>query len=248
MEKKMLTQRTIGILVVVGFALVLLSMIFSKNETAPKKTTIVQAAPQFSDKPPIEDKPAITVAESKPDTSPLASIPSNDVIPAKQETVVAASQSEPEGKSVETSPLLPKQPEPNLPLVSNAEENTPAPAEEAKPSVSKQPIHAEHKVKPVKTLAKRKTETSVKKLHSPAWVIQLGCFNSKSNARQLTDQLRLAGFKAFNREVKSKTGKSTIRVLVGPEYKHASAIKLSTKLEQRMKLHGIVLSYKPLEL
>lgn len=80
-----------------------------------------------------------------------------------------------------------------------------------------------------------------------AWAVQLGSFKDKNNAKNLADKLRAAGYKAFTREVKSQKGTQT-RVYIGPESQQASAAKLSTQLEQEMKLHGFVVMYKPLEL
>lgn len=91
---------------------------------------------------------------------------------------------------------------------------------------------------------KKLNERLVKEI---AWAVQLGSFKDKNNAKNLADKLRAAGYKAFTREVKSQKG-TQIRVYIGPESQQASAAKLSTQLEQEMKLHGFVVMYKPLEL
>ncbi len=86
-------------------------------------------------------------------------------------------------------------------------------------------------------------------LKKTVWAVQLGSFKDKNNARKLADKLRAAGYKAFTREIKSAKGMNVqIRVYIGPEYKQASAIKLTEKLEQQMKLHGFLVPYKPLEI
>lgn len=118
-------------------------------------------------------------------------------------------------------------------------------AEEAKNVATKS-----HKTKQVKTASasnsKKNKPSQIKKI---AWAIQLGSFKNKTNARNLTDRLRTAGYKAFMREIKSEKGSSTqTRVYIGPEEKQASAVKLSTKLQQQMNLRGFVVIYKPLEL
>lgn len=78
--------------------------------------------------------------------------------------------------------------------------------------------------------------------------MQLGSFKNKENARRLADKLRTAGYKAFMHEVTSPKGTVQTRVYIGPEYQFTSATKLTMSLGQKMNLHGIVVSYKPLEL
>lgn len=97
------------------------------------------------------------------------------------------------------------------------------------------------KVKPVNL-----SSSELAKLTSPAWVVQMGNFKDKSNARRLADKLRNAGYKAFTKEIKSAKGNVSTRVYIGPEFKQAVALQLSNKVEQEMKMHGIVVSIKPL--
>lgn len=93
-----------------------------------------------------------------------------------------------------------------------------------------------------------KYERILPNLKKTAWVVQLGSFKDKSNARRLADKLRAKGFKAFIHEVKSKQGSTQTRVYIGPEYKHVAAIKLSMKIENQTKMHGYIVQFKPLEL
>lgn len=88
------------------------------------------------------------------------------------------------------------------------------------------------------------TNKELKKLKTTAWVVQLGTFKDKNNARHFADKLRAAGYKAFVQEAK----KDMRVVYIGPEFKQSSAMQLSNKIAQQMKLQGIVVSYKPLEL
>ncbi len=78
-----------------------------------------------------------------------------------------------------------------------------------------------------------------------AWVVQMGSFRDKNNAKRLTDSLRAKGYKAFTYETKSN---GQTRVYVGPEGQQASASTLASKIEQEINMRGIVVSYKPLEL
>lgn len=104
--------------------------------------------------------------------------------------------------------------------------------------------------KHVRTASKEKihaTHSELAKLKTAAWVVQMGSFKDKANARHLADKLRAAGFKAFIHEVKSPKGERT-RVWVGPESQQASAAKLSDQIEQQFKMRGILVNFKPLEL
>jgi DedD protein len=109
---------------------------------------------------------------------------------------------------------------------------------------------------PIRTAAAKHTHphphvshaTAVAHLKQPAWVIQMGSFKEKHNARRLADKLRTSGYKAFTREIKSARGGVQTRVYIGPEHKQLAAVKLSTKLEQNMNMRGFVVMYKPLEI
>lgn len=80
-----------------------------------------------------------------------------------------------------------------------------------------------------------------------AWVIQIGSFKNRNNARHLVNELRAHGYHAFMQNTQTSLGNST-RVFVGPEGKHTSARKLAQELKQELKIEGIVLSFNPLSL
>jgi DedD protein len=84
-------------------------------------------------------------------------------------------------------------------------------------------------------------------LKKSAWVIQMGSFKQKSNALKLVNKLRAKGYRAFIQNVNMASGENT-RVFVGPEHQQASARIVATELANDMKLHGIVISYKPFTL
>lgn len=105
-----------------------------------------------------------------------------------------------------------------------------------------------HKNSVAKVKATPSVESKLTQLNSKAWAIQMGSFVSKDNARVLADKLRVAGFKAFTKEVKSAQGTVQTRVYIGPEFKQASAVKLSQDVAKATNLQGIVVAYKPLAL
>ncbi len=84
-------------------------------------------------------------------------------------------------------------------------------------------------------------------IKNAAWVIQLGSFKQKTNALKLVNKLRAKGYRAFIQHVNVASGENT-RVFVGPEKQQASARVVASELANDMKLHGIVISYKPFTL
>lgn len=121
------------------------------------------------------------------------------------------------------------------------------PAKKAK--AKKEMAKKEKSAKSVTAKNDKSVKDVLSNLKKTAWVIQMGSFKDKTNATRLADKLRTAGFKAFTHEVTSaKTGKVSTRVYIGPEDQQASAQQLSSKVEQDLNLHGIVVSFKPLEL
>jgi cell division septation protein DedD len=87
------------------------------------------------------------------------------------------------------------------------------------------------------------------KLKQAAYVIQLGSFRQKTNALRLVNKLRANGYRAFIQHVPASSGEGeNTRVFVGPEHQQASARLVASDLEKELKLHGIVISYKPFTL
>tara|TARA_R110000868_G_scaffold138503_2_gene352676 strand:+ start:2016 stop:2843 length:828 start_codon:yes stop_codon:yes gene_type:complete len=84
-------------------------------------------------------------------------------------------------------------------------------------------------------------------LNKAAWVIQMGSFKHKTNALKLVNKLRAKGYRAFIQRAELASGAST-RVFVGPEHQQKSARIVAAELHQKMKLQGIVISYKPFRL
>jgi DedD protein len=84
----------------------------------------------------------------------------------------------------------------------------------------------------------------IKSVKKPAWAVQLGSFKNKDNVKRLTGLLRSKGYKVFTYQAKIS---GQTRVCVGPEFKHTSALSLAKKLERDTKIHGIVISYNPLD-
>jgi DedD protein len=63
------------------------------------------------------------------------------------------------------------------------------------------------------------------------WVVQLGSFSSKQNARQLADEVGGRGFPVFLMEL-DQSGKTLYRVRVGPQDSRAQATELAARLQR----------------
>lgn len=76
-----------------------------------------------------------------------------------------------------------------------------------------------------------------------AWVIQVGSFSNRENAEKLNKKLRENDYRSFVQPVENDTGTKVYKVRVGPEILRSDAKKLKEKLEQKMSLTGIIMSY-----
>lgn len=123
------------------------------------------------------------------------------------------------------------------------EDTTSQPAPQP-PITKKQPL----KSTKIKTPHPKIARNNMTDLNKSAWVVQMGSFRSKENARKLTNRLRSAGFNAFTKEVRSAHGSISTRVYIGPEFKKTTATKIALKVKHDMNLQSIVLPYKPLAL
>lgn len=270
--EKTTTQRIIGILVVIALVIILLPLLFDKNEATAK--VAVAKAPPFPEQPVPANETTTVTADSKkaPDfveippemadqinqnanTTPTVD---NKLVEVKE----AIAPSEPSTNGVVTTPPV----ETAKPVAMNSTpskiaETQPLPEPKStsgnveKPVIEKiikaVDVHSDqqskHAKKVMKFVSHESSKPSVTKLNKTAWAIQLGSFKNKDNARRLADKLRAAGYKAFMHEIKSSKSVQT-RVYIGPEYQQASAEKLSSQLEEHMNLHGLVIPYKPLDL
>jgi len=75
-----------------------------------------------------------------------------------------------------------------------------------------------------------------------AWVVQLGSFSKEENALKLRDQLRAKGYTTFVESINAK-GVKVFRVRIGPELDRARAEAIREKLENELKIKGIVGRY-----
>jgi DedD protein len=269
MDKKR-TQRILGILVIIALVIILFPLLSGKSEQPTNDTTALKT-PKFPEpeQPPsaiaAEDTdnamtPALPIDGNAPQsvtsdnpTQELSEAKPNDAQQGSAPTEVqpAISMDMNERPHAEISAIQPGTADEDatsiVKVINEPEKTTPKTLDAAKPPQAKM-VSADKKRISNHTKPTHKTEKDLAKLNAKAWVVQMGSFKDKANARHLVDTLRLAGYKAFTYDVKSRNGNMRTRVYIGPEYKQASAINLSTKIEQEMMLHGIIVSYQPLSL
>jgi DedD protein len=138
-------------------------------------------------------------------------------------------------------PLEPVKPiEADKPLLVEKPEPAPPKAKPA-PKKAKQPAPAKEEKQPLVVKSAPAPEEKPAK-DSNAWVVQVGSFSNSANALKLRDKLRTRGFSAFVEKLESD-GNIVFRVRVGPELKREIAESLRDKLQNRMKLKGIVMGY-----
>lgn len=81
------------------------------------------------------------------------------------------------------------------------------------------------------------TEAGMDETQQPvAWALQLGAFKNHQNARQLAEELRRKGFKAFIDELPQD---ELVRVYVGPEIKRNRIEELQQQLRQELQQQDI---------
>ncbi len=119
-----------------------------------------------------------------------------------------------------------------------------APAAKPEPAAPVQPAPAKAETKPLVVKAETPAETAKPVAGANAWVVQVGSFSNSANALKLRDKLRAGGFTAFVEKLESD-GSTSYRVRVGPELKREIADTLRDKLQNQMKLKGIVMGYNP---
>lgn len=245
------TQRIIGIVVVIALVIILYPLFFGKSEKPAK--TIAQNAPPFPEQTITADNKASDndIAPQTADMQGDADVTQSMATPkieAQNTAEITPEIADEVNKKLDAEvnkPQVIEQPA-TLPAVpSKVQQTTAQSANSAaqKTTPAKVATVAHKTLSPkVKSLHAKATSTDLSQLKKTAWVVQMGSFRDKDNARHLADKLRAAGFKAFMHEAKS----GATRVFIGPEFKQTAAIKLSSKVEHDTKMRGIVVLYKPL--
>ena len=110
------------------------------------------------------------------------------------------------------------------------------------------PVDFDNPAPPANTVKKatKKVEAPAQVKESPftssAWVIQLGSFGNKANAKALEKRLNDAGYVTFNRLIKTNAGTLT-KVYVGPELDKNILANALVKVNRVSGVSGIVTSF-----
>ncbi|MDR3491163.1 MAG: SPOR domain-containing protein [Gammaproteobacteria bacterium] len=254
MEKKV-SRRIAGSLIIVALVVILLPLFNSGTNKSLISSASIQA-PAF----PASTENTTTVASNESPVMPEsqsykivkdimaadknlpALVSANETQPAvittAEQAIPSAANKKPDAVAKVIPSSLDAKPEAQAVLAKNAK---PEAKSEAKTVLAKDTKSAEA----VKATAGEKKSVNLAALKNPAWVVQMGSFRNKNNAARLTNALRSKGYKAFTYETKSN---NQVRVYVGPELKKVAAANLATKIKEDIKLEGLVLTYKPLEI
>lgn len=223
MEKNQLKHRLIGALVLVSLAAILIPLFLPDNEKEQGPASLAAIPPV----PSVPDQGAVAQAFPAPGdadgSAPDESAPAMDVT---SDTVVDSATPTPS----------PAEPKPSITSIPASESSEPVEPKPAKPkAVAPKTVES----KPV-----AKAHPSASPATAPtAWVVQLGSFSSEKNALALRDRLRAKGYAAFVERITEGEGMA-IRVRIGPELLRSNAEALQQKLEQDMKLKGIVMRHQ----
>lgn len=144
---------------------------------------------------------------------------------------------------------IPLEPVPRIPAERPQLVERPEPQAGTQAETSTQPAESPAPIEPPaaeKPVAKPAPEPApvAQSSQGDAWVVQVGSFSSSDNALGLRDRLRGAGFVAFVEKVKSED-QTVYRVRIGPELKREEADAQLLRLQQKLKLEGIVMGYHP---
>ena len=155
--------------------------------------------------------------KAAPKAPPVADAP---LVPLGDES--ADEKDEPAAKPVKVEPVKSESPTPTA-----KSQSKPAPKTETKPTPAPTTKTATDKPKPGT---------------ANAWVVQVGSFSDRKNARALRDKLRKQGYASFVESITGSAGR-VYRVRVGPELSKAAAQKLSERLAKEAGLTGLVQAY-----
>ncbi len=217
-----LKQRLVGAVVLVALAVIFIPMLLSGegNLGGGIDGSNIPSEPDFRF-PPVP---------TAPEAPPLAAAPAvplgdDDEVESPAVTGKAVSdKSVPERKVADQSLTTPPTKPPEKVVEKVVEK---VPAKPIPPPVAKV---APAKVKPVESKG------------VSGWVVQVGSFSARNNARALRDKLRKQKYASFVESIKGTSGR-VYRVRVGPELSKAAADKLRQRLIKEVGLKGLVQAY-----
>ena len=109
------------------------------------------------------------------------------------------------------------------------------------------PVAARSGTKPKATSSRRSgpvTRVNSRSTPTSGWVVQIGSFGRKDNARRLLRRVEKARFTGLL-ERSTRSGRPLIRVLVGPVATRQEARELERRIKSRLAIDGLIVAYKP---
>jgi len=107
------------------------------------------------------------------------------------------------------------------------------------------PTHVKQKSAPAPVIkpqsSKPKTKTELKQ-PTNAFSLQVSTVTIKDNAYDLRDKLRKGGYAAYV-EARTKNGKTSYRVRIGPELEKSTLEKMKTTLKKEQGLDGFIVNH-----
>ncbi len=196
---RQLLERLIGAGVLVVALVIVVPAILDGSDDADRQT----ATPATTDEPHRTHTIRPDRSTESPPVAREVTEPVSDTKEGQEPAMTAAVTS---SKSLSETAVKPPQPVKPTPAVTKPVEKKVSP----KPSAVSRP-------KPVEPMPKT------------GWVVQLGSFSSKQNARRLADEVSGRGFKTFLMPL-DRSGKTLYRVRVGPRDTRAQATELAGRL------------------
>lgn len=249
-----LKQRIIGILVLLFLALIILPWLFGSNQRAvfedkhDAKNNLANLKAGESDENFIKEpsQPTVAIAPSEAANQfkapeDQAGIPepgttdnTSKAIPEEDDELIQGEDSKPHAQ-LESSKIAQVQNK----VMHTEEEKTPHPA---KTTTAKHKISEPKKpsLAKIKIPTPKETIKIAKKAPAKDWTIQLGSFSESENAQHLVKELKQKGFSAYSKVGKNAKGDDITRVLVGPNDKHSASDETLSKIEESLKIHGVI--------
>jgi DedD protein len=216
-----LKQRIIGLIVLLSLGVILVPLIFdSETVIKPDAATATQATlptPKLSvASPAVKPSQAATQAQTQPATRPT-------IQPGKY--------------GISAEKILEHQ--------SQSMAYTESEVQELEDQEDEESSIAEMDAENVKQHSKNSKHSAKMNLadsSSGPWMIQLGVFSELANAKQLVNNLKSKGFKAFVEQ--DKKNHHVHRVFIGPEQDRDEADKMVAQLDLKHHIKSIVTRYK----
>ena len=220
-------QRLVGALVLIGLVAIFMPIIFHGSNIANKNIAMTATAPKAPNKPKVE----IVVAKA-----------SNAMQQKQKQLQQTAAQREQGISNIKVAQTTKKLNKDSSKIL--------APIVDQNQIISSKP---KLPVKAHKIHERSKSEKHISKTHrhiangATVWVVQVASFSDRPNAQRLKKRLEEKGFKCQVQALHEHK-KTYYRVLVGPEKNKRQAQSIQKRLEQSVKLKGMVFNLKRSEL